>query len=75
MMHLDKSEIPNYALNFFNDVNTYIGILPSEFKDCLTRYMYFLAWQITENCKNENPDEHFEMIKQKYAEAKRRAIH
>ena len=67
--------IPAHVLDFFNDVNTYIDVLPKDFKLTLTDYMHLLAWQITENLHSDQPDEYFDAIRLAFSSARARILH
>ena len=67
--------IPVHILDFFDEVNTYINVLPKEFKHSLTDYMHLLAWQITENLHADRPDEHFDAIRVEFSSARKRILH
>ena len=70
-----QNQIPSYALNFFNEVNPYMDVLPADFKLNLTYYMHLLAWQITENLSDGLPDEYFQSIYYKFQKAKQMVLH
>ena len=74
-MHANSDQIPQYILTFFNEVNEYIDVLPTDFKLKLTNYMHLLAWQITQEVSDGLPDEHFHSIKGKFQKAKNTVIH
>lgn len=67
--------IPLHVLDFFNEVNTYIDVLPKEFRHTLTDYMQLLAWQITENLHPDHPDEHFDAIRVKFSSVRKKILH
>ena len=71
--HLKK--IPAHVLDFFNDVNTYIDVLPKDFRHTLTDYMHLLAWQITENLHEDHPDEHFDAIRVEFLSVRNKILH
>ncbi len=74
---MDKQQemIPVHVLNFFNEVNTYIDVLPKDFRQTLTDYMHLLAWQITEDLHADCPDEHFDAIRLKFSYVRNRILH
>ena len=74
-MRGEQKDIPQQVVTFFNEVNPYIEILPTDFKKNLKEYMHLLAWQITENNHIEFPDESFYSIKRKFIEAKSCVLH
>ena len=74
-MRSQHQDIPKQVVTFFNEINPYIEILPEEFKQNLNEYMYFLAWQITEDNYDDFPDEYFYSIKRKFIEAKSCVMH
>ena len=67
--------LPAHVLDFFNDVNTYIDVLPKDFRHILTDYMHLLAWQITENLHSDQPDEYFNAIRLAFSSARARILH
>ena len=67
--------LPAHVLDFFNDVNTYIDVLPEDFRHILTDYMQLLAWQITENLHSDQPDEYFNAIRLAFSSARARILH
>ena len=67
--------IPAHVLDFFNEVNTYIDVLPKDFRHTLTNYMHLLAWQITENLQADHPDEHFDAIIVEFSSARKKILH
>ena len=67
--------IPAHILDFFNDVNTYLDVLPKDFRDTLSDYMRLLAWQITENLHGDHPDEYFDAIRVAFSSARNRVLH
>ena len=75
IMRGEQKDIPQQVVTFFNEVNPYIEILPTDFKKNLKEYMHLLAWQITENNHIEFPDEYFYSIKRKFIEAKSCVLH
>mgnify|MGYP005662362887 CR=1 FL=1 len=74
-MQETHKQIPPYALSFFNEVNEYIDVLPTDFKLNLTYYMHLLAWQITEDLSDGIPDEYFHSINSKFQKAKLTVLH
>lgn len=74
-MQVEPENIPQYILTFFNEVNEYIDVLPTEFRLKLTDYMHLVAWQITQNLSDGLPDEHFRSIKGRFQEAKNTVLH
>ena len=74
-MQVETKNIPQYILTFFNEVNEYIDVLPTEFRLKLTDYMHLLAWQITQDLSDGLPDEHFRSIKGRFQEAKHTVLH
>ena len=67
--------IPAHVLDFFNEVNTYIDVLPKDFRHTLTDYMHLLAWQITQNLSADHPDEYFDAVKVEFLSARNRILH
>ncbi len=67
--------IPAHILDFFNDVNTYIDVLPKDFRHTLTDYMHLLAWQITEDLSADIPDEYFDAIRVEFLSVRNRILH
>ena len=74
-MQVKPEKIPQYILTFFNEVNEYIDVLPTEFRLKLTDYMHLVAWQITQDLSDGLPDEHFRSIKGRFQEAKNTVLH
>ena len=74
-MQVKPENIPQYILTFFNEVNEYIDVLPTEFRLKLTDYMHLVAWQITQDLSDGLPDEHFRSIKGRFQEAKNTVLH
>lgn len=74
-MQVGPENIPQYILTFFNEVNEYIDVLPTEFRLKLTDYMHLVAWQITQDLSDGLPDEHFRSIKGRFQEAKNTVLH
>jgi hypothetical protein len=74
-MQVEPENIPQYILTFFNEVNEYIDVLPTEFRLKLTDYMHLVAWQITQDLSDGLPDEHFRSIKGRFQEAKNTVLH
>ena len=74
-MDQNHEKIPAHVLDFFNDVNAYIDVLPKDFRRTLTDYMHLLAWQITENLSTDHPDEYFDAVKVKFLSARNRILH
>ena len=74
-MDQSHANIPAHVLDFFNEVNTYIDVLPKEFRHTLTDYMHLLAWQITENLSADRPDEYFDAVKVEFLSARNRILH
>ena len=74
-MDQQQDMIPAHVLKFFNEVNTYIDVLPIDFRQKLTTYMRLLAWQITEDLHEENPDEYFDAIKARFSYVRNRILH
>ena len=74
-MQVEPENIPQYILTFFNEVNEYIDVLPTEFRLKLTDYMHLVAWQITQDLSDGLPDEHFRLIKGRFQEAKHTVLH
>ena len=74
-MQVDLKKIPPFVLTFFNEVNEYIDVLPTDFKLKLKDYMHLLAWQLTEDLSDGLPDEHFHAIEGKFQKAKQTVLH
>ena len=74
-MGQSHANIPAHVLDFFNEVNTYIDVLPKDFRHTLTDYMHLLAWQITENLSGDHPDEYFDAVKVEFLSARNRILH
>ena len=74
-MYQHHKMIPAHVLDFFSDVNTYIDVLPKDFRHTLTDYMRLLAWQITENLQSDQPDEYFDAIRVAFSSARARILH
>ena len=70
-----REMIPAHVLEFFNEVSTYIDVLPIDFRQTLTGYMHLLAWQITENLHADHPDEYFDAIRVEFLSVRDRILH
>ena len=74
-MDQHQEMIPEHVLRFFKEVNTYIDVLPKDFRQTLTDYMHLLAWQIKEDLHADHPDEHFDAIRLKFSSVRNRILH
>ena len=74
-MDQHQEMIPAHVLRFFNEVNTYIDVLPKDFRQNLNEYMHLLAWQIKQDLHADHPDEHFHAIRLKFSSVRSRILH